>query len=88
MPEKPSDAGANGTGDSRSLAALVALLAADRDERADGTPPRRSEAVLADAGFSYQEIARLTGKNSEAVRSALRRAKAAPHKASKSRKNA
>jgi DNA-directed RNA polymerase specialized sigma24 family protein len=57
------------------LAALVALLAADRDERADENPVRRSEAVLSDAGFSYQEIAHLTGKKTQAVRSSLRRAK-------------
>jgi DNA-directed RNA polymerase specialized sigma24 family protein len=67
----------------RTLTALVALLAADPDERADGTPVRRSEAVLADAGCSYQEIARLTGKKTEAVRSALRRARQTPAKESK-----
>jgi DNA-directed RNA polymerase specialized sigma24 family protein len=62
-------------GASRALAALVALLAADRDERADGTPARRSEVVLAEAGFSYQEIANLTGKKQETVRGKLRRVK-------------
>jgi DNA-directed RNA polymerase specialized sigma24 family protein len=53
---------------------VFALLAADRDERFDGTPPRKSELVLADAGFESREIAELTGKNPEAVRSLLRRA--------------
>jgi hypothetical protein len=49
------------------------LLAADRDERAEDQPTRRSESVLIDAGFTHQEIALLTGKNKEAVRSFVRR---------------
>lgn len=52
---------------------VLALMAADRDERIDGPPPRRSELVLADAGFSAREIAKLTGRDYEAVRSSLRR---------------
>lgn len=52
---------------------VLALRAADRDERAEDLPPRRSELVLADGGFSAQEIAKLTGRNYEAVRSSLRR---------------
>jgi hypothetical protein len=57
----------------RVLLAVVALLAADRDERADQDLVRGSEVVLAEAGFSYQEIARFTGKNQEMVRGRLRR---------------
>ena len=57
----------------RALRALVALLAADRDERVDQKPPRKSEVVLGEAGFSAQDIAGLTGKNPEAVRSTIRR---------------
>lgn len=74
MPDLSAENASNGslpTG--RIVHGLVALTAADRDERADGAPTRRSELVLADAGFSYQEIAALTGKNREAVRSTLRR---------------
>lgn len=52
---------------------VLALLAADRDERAEDLPTRRSELVLADAGFTAQEVAKLTGRNYEAVRSTLRR---------------
>lgn len=52
---------------------LLALLVAERDERVEELPPRRSELVLADAGFTAQEIATLTGRNHEAVRSSLRR---------------
>jgi DNA-directed RNA polymerase specialized sigma24 family protein len=77
MSEKPAETSSAVESSGRTLAALVALLAADRDERADEKPVRRSEVVLSDAGFSYQEIARLTGKKIEAVRSTLRRAKKA-----------
>ena len=49
------------------------MLAADRDERVEKVPARKTELVLADAGFEYKEIATLTGKNAEAVRSLLRR---------------
>jgi hypothetical protein len=52
---------------------VLALMAADRDERIEGTTPRRSELVLADAGFTAREIAELTGRDYEAVRSSLRR---------------
>ncbi len=62
------------------MAGVLALLAADRDERAEDLPVRKSELVLAEAGFNAQEIAALTGKNKEAVRSALRRSQ--PKKAS------
>ena len=57
----------------RVLMGLVALVAADRDDRAEGRTPERSEYVLEDAGFSHGDIARLTGKKAEAVRSTLRR---------------
>jgi DNA-directed RNA polymerase specialized sigma24 family protein len=59
----------------KTLRGVLALMAADRDERIEGGPPRRSELVLADAGFTASEIAQLTGRNGEAVRSALRRRK-------------
>lgn len=58
---------------SRIMLGCLALLAADRDERVEDLPPRRSELVLADAGFTAQEIGKLTGRNYEAVRSSLRR---------------
>ena len=60
----------------RTLVALVALAAADRDERvgAAGTG-RRSELVLADAGLTIAEITQLTGRKYEAVKTAIRRAR-------------
>lgn len=57
----------------RVMLGLVALLAADRDERVEDIPPRRSELVLADAGFTVREVATLTSRKCEAVRSSLRR---------------
>jgi hypothetical protein len=58
---------------SRIMLGVLTLLAADRDELAEDLPTRRSELVLADAGFTTQGIAKLTGRNYEAVRSSLRR---------------
>lgn len=63
------------SGSERVLLGMLALLAADRDERVEGTTPRRTEIILDDAGFSAREIAQLTGKEYEAVRSSIRRAK-------------
>lgn len=60
----------------RILLAMVALAAADRDERVDELPPRRSELVLSDVGLSPSEIAALTGKSFDTVRGTIRRAAA------------
>lgn len=60
-------------GAERILIGILALLAADRDERVEGSTPRRTELILADAGFSPREIAQLLGKEHEAVRSTVRR---------------
>jgi DNA-directed RNA polymerase specialized sigma24 family protein len=73
MPAEAHDSDGATLDTSRLMLGVLALLAEDRDERVDGLPPRRSELVLADAGFSAQEIAKLTGRNYEAVRSSLRR---------------
>ena len=54
--------------------AIVALMAADRDDRSrPGPMAASSDAILAEAGFTARQIASLTGQNYEAVRSALRR---------------
>lgn len=58
------------------LLGILALLAADRDERIEDEPPRHTEIVIVEAGFTPQEIAKLTGRNPEAVRSTIRRARA------------
>ena len=60
----------------RSAAALVALLAAEREERLSQTDsPRRTEVLLSDAGLTPHEISRLTGKSFAAVVKAIQRAK-------------
>jgi predicted transcriptional regulator len=69
-----SDERAQSTGVERILLGILALLAADRDERVEGSNSRRTELILGDAGFSAREIARLLGKEHEAVRSTVRRA--------------
>jgi DNA-directed RNA polymerase specialized sigma24 family protein len=63
------------------LRGVLALLAADRDDRVAGEKarPRRSELVLAEAGLSVGEVAALLGRNRETVKSAVRRARRQPH---------
>jgi DNA-directed RNA polymerase specialized sigma24 family protein len=73
MPAEARDTDGAALDTSRIMIGVLALLAAHRDERVDDLPPRRSELVLADAGFTAQEIAKLTGRKYEAVRSSLRR---------------
>jgi hypothetical protein len=73
MPVDPLESDGAALDASRVLLGVLALIAADRDERIEGTTPRRSELVLADAGFTAREIAKLTGRDYEAVRSSLRR---------------
>ena len=56
----------------RLLAATLAVLIADRDERASGRQ-RKSEQILSGAGLTLSEVASLTGRDYEAVKSTLRR---------------
>jgi hypothetical protein len=67
--ERPQPAGKG-----RVLLGILALLAADRDERVEGSNPRRTELILPDAAFSPREIAQLLCKEPEAARSTVRRA--------------
>jgi DNA-directed RNA polymerase specialized sigma24 family protein len=58
------------------LRALVALQIADRQERIAGADdPRPTDVVLADAGLALGDIAQLTGRNYEAVKTTIRRAR-------------
>lgn len=59
------------------LAAMVALQVADRDERLTGAAARRTELVLTDAGLGLSDVARLTGRPYDTVKTAVRRARAA-----------
>jgi DNA-directed RNA polymerase specialized sigma24 family protein len=72
---------ATSTDTDRIMLGILALLAADRDERVEGSTPRRTEVILGDAGFSPREISQLLGKELEAVRSTVRRAKPKQKKA-------
>jgi len=59
----------------KSMAAVLAMLVADREDRLaeDGKEPRKTELVLATAGMQASEIAPFVGKNVEAVRKAIQR---------------
>ena len=62
------------TGLESVMRAVVALLADEREARvANNRDARKTEELLADAGFSIGEIASLLGKPYETVKSTLRR---------------
>ena len=61
------------------MAGILALLAAEREDRLSGTPTdkqRRTELVLADAGLTAFEIGRVLNKNPGTVAKAVSRARA------------
>jgi DNA-directed RNA polymerase specialized sigma24 family protein len=61
---------------SQTMRAMLALMVAEREERlAPDEEPRRTEVILAGAGFSPAHIAEITGRHIEAVRTTLRRAR-------------
>jgi Sigma-70, region 4 len=60
----------------QAAVASLALQIADRDQALLGTDPRRTEVVLSEAGLSIKDIARLTGRNYDTVKTAIRRARA------------
>jgi DNA-directed RNA polymerase specialized sigma24 family protein len=57
-----------------ALSGMLALLAEERERNA-GAGAAKIEVVLARAGLSNEEIAKVIGKNAEAVRKAIERAK-------------
>lgn len=60
-----------------ALAGILALLVAEREERAkESKPDARTEVLLANVGLSAEAIATVTGKNAAAVRKAIQRARA------------
>jgi DNA-directed RNA polymerase specialized sigma24 family protein len=60
-----------------ALAGILALLVDERENRpsSEDRAMRKTEAVLANAGLSIEEIAMVTGKNYNAVRMAIARAR-------------
>lgn len=54
---------------------ILALMIVEREERAGRVDARKTEVLLADAGFPAAEIARLTGKTYAAVVKAQQRAR-------------
>jgi DNA-directed RNA polymerase specialized sigma24 family protein len=62
-------------GSAKVMAGVLAVLVADREERMgdDGSGPVKTEILLRNAGFSAPEIARVMGKNVEAVRKTIQR---------------
>jgi DNA-directed RNA polymerase specialized sigma24 family protein len=68
----------------QSMAGVLALLVAEREERLlEGGQPRKTEAILASAGLLPTQIASLTGKNPDAVRKAIQRSRTKPKKRKK-----
>lgn len=63
-----------GTGLESLMRAVLALLADEREARiANDKDVRKTEVLLADAGFSIGEIASLLGKKYDTVKTTLRR---------------
>jgi DNA-directed RNA polymerase specialized sigma24 family protein len=59
-----------------SMAGIVALLAIEREERLSGKAiEAKTEVVLATAGLSIAQIARILGKNYQAVQKVIYRAR-------------
>lgn len=59
-----------------ALVGLLALAIADREELTRDRPEaRKSEVILSNAGMDAPQIARLVGKNVEAVRKTIQRAR-------------
>lgn len=57
------------------LRAILALMIDEREARPAEQRKRRTDVLLADAGFGPTQIAELTGKQPAAVRMALSRAR-------------
>ena len=56
------------------LAAQLAILIADREERVKKSEPQKTELVLHAAGFEVPDIARILGKKVDTVRKVIQRA--------------
>ena len=59
----------------RLMLAILAVLIADREDKLSLEEPRKTEVVLSQAGLSLGEIAQVTGRKYETVKSAIRRSR-------------
>ncbi len=75
MTTTATDAAPSAISVEKALAGILAVLVADRDDRLTQRDPRSTDVVLADAGLSYGEVAQLTGRPYETVKSAVRRSR-------------
>lgn len=57
------------------LAAQLAILVADREERLKNSDPQKTELILHSAGLRVPEIAAIVGKQVDPVRKTIQRAK-------------
>jgi hypothetical protein len=58
------------------MAGVLALLVDEREQRVkDDKSATKTELLLANAGLSNEDIAAVTGKNANAIRVAVRRAR-------------
>ncbi|MEA2639646.1 MAG: hypothetical protein QOF51_1040 [Chloroflexota bacterium] len=61
----------------KAMAGILALMVEEREQRVEGDKDAvKIEVLLARAGLSNEDIAAVTGKNPNAIRVALHRAKA------------
>jgi len=67
----------------KAINAVLALLVAQREDRlnGDGSDPARTEVVLSKVGMTAPEIAPFVGKNVEAVKKTIQRARQPKRKA-------
>lgn len=65
----------------QSMAGVLALLVADRQERGHADDAPKTEVLLDSAGLTTSTIARLLGKNEGAVRKSVQRARKPAKKA-------
>lgn len=77
MAPDETDASRHATTVEKAMTGILALMVEDRERRTDGDKEAlKIEVLLARAGLSSEDIAAVTGKNPNAIRVALQRAKA------------
>lgn len=76
MVSRTVDTGNDGSSTENVMLGILVLLADDRERRlSEPSDPPKTEVVLARAGLTAPEIAKLMGKTVDAVRKTLQRSK-------------